>query len=113
MRYRKVVLATNIAETSITIPGIRFVVDTGLQVVLGKAARSSVHTSAAAGHWHHEAEDVSPTDRHRHAEARLVLRLHRLTRVTSSRSQDCRDITGISHSEGGSGRPAELLHFSI
>ncbi|CAE7407272.1 unnamed protein product [Symbiodinium sp. CCMP2456] len=28
--YRKVVLATNIAETSITIPGIRFVVDTGI-----------------------------------------------------------------------------------
>lgn len=28
--HRKVVLATNIAETSITIPGIRFVVDTGL-----------------------------------------------------------------------------------
>ncbi len=29
-RHRKVVLATNIAETSLTIPGIRFVVDTGL-----------------------------------------------------------------------------------
>ncbi|KAK1442866.1 ATP-dependent RNA helicase [Babesia gibsoni] len=28
--YRKVVLATNIAETSVTIPGIRFVVDSGL-----------------------------------------------------------------------------------
>ena len=27
---RKVVLATNIAETSVTIPGIRFVVDTGM-----------------------------------------------------------------------------------
>ena len=29
-RRRKVVLATNIAETSLTIPGIRFVIDTGL-----------------------------------------------------------------------------------
>jgi ATP-dependent helicase HrpA len=29
-RQRKIVLATNIAETSLTIPGIRFVVDTGL-----------------------------------------------------------------------------------
>ena len=28
--HRKIVLATNIAETSLTIPGIRFVVDTGL-----------------------------------------------------------------------------------
>lgn len=27
---RRVVLATNVAETSITVPGIRFVVDTGL-----------------------------------------------------------------------------------
>jgi len=28
--YRKIVLATNIAETSLTIPGIRFVIDSGL-----------------------------------------------------------------------------------
>ena len=37
---RKVVLATNIAETSLTIPGIRFVVDTGL-------ARVSRYTATA------------------------------------------------------------------
>ncbi len=30
LRERKIVVATNVAETSITIPGIRFVVDTGL-----------------------------------------------------------------------------------
>ena len=28
---RKIVLATNIAETSVTIPGIKYVVDSGLQ----------------------------------------------------------------------------------
>lgn len=29
-RHRKIIIATNIAETSLTLPGIRFVVDTGL-----------------------------------------------------------------------------------
>lgn len=29
-RHRKIIVATNVAETSITVPGIRFVVDTGL-----------------------------------------------------------------------------------
>ncbi|PRQ55519.1 putative RNA helicase [Rosa chinensis] len=28
--FRKVVLATNIAETSVTIPGIKYVIDTGV-----------------------------------------------------------------------------------
>lgn len=39
-RQRKVILSTNIAETSITIPGIRYVVDTGL----ARISRYSVHT---------------------------------------------------------------------
>ena len=37
---RKIVLATNIAETSLTIPGIRFVVDTGLARISRYAAQS-------------------------------------------------------------------------
>lgn len=37
---RRVILATNIAETSLTIPGIRFVVDTGLS----RVSRYSAHT---------------------------------------------------------------------
>jgi ATP-dependent helicase HrpA len=39
-RFRKIILATNIAETSITIPGIRFVVDSGL----ARVSRYSAHT---------------------------------------------------------------------
>jgi ATP-dependent helicase HrpA len=39
-RLRKVILSTNIAETSITIPGIRFVVDSGL----ARVSRYSAHT---------------------------------------------------------------------
>jgi ATP-dependent helicase HrpA len=39
-RMRKVILSTNIAETSITIPGIRYVVDTGL----ARISRYSTHT---------------------------------------------------------------------
>ena len=39
---RRIVLATNVAETSLTVPGIRFVIDTG-------TARSSV--TACARRW--------------------------------------------------------------
>lgn len=39
-RMRKVILSTNIAETSITIPGIRFVIDSGL----ARISRYSTHT---------------------------------------------------------------------
>ncbi|PVU85597.1 hypothetical protein BB559_006920 [Furculomyces boomerangus] len=41
---RKVVLATNIAETSITIPGIRYVVDTGVHKVRGFDPRIGVES---------------------------------------------------------------------
>ena len=34
--HRKVILATNIAETSLTIPGVKYVVDTGMVKVKGK-----------------------------------------------------------------------------
>ena len=41
---RKVILATNIAETSITISGVRFVIDTGLQKVRGFHSKTGMET---------------------------------------------------------------------
>ena len=37
---RRIILATNIAETSVTVPGVRFVLDTGLARISRYAARS-------------------------------------------------------------------------
>ena len=42
-RYRRVVVATNIAETSITIPGIRYVIDTGLARISRYNPRNQTH----------------------------------------------------------------------
>jgi ATP-dependent helicase HrpB len=42
--YRKVILATNVAETSITIPGIAAVIDSGLARVAGHSAWSGLPT---------------------------------------------------------------------
>src|SRR5213075_2870805 len=39
---RRVVLATNVAETSLTVPGIRYVVDPGLARISRYASRSKV-----------------------------------------------------------------------
>ncbi len=41
--YRRIVVATNIAETSLTIPGIRYVIDTGLARVSRYNARTQTH----------------------------------------------------------------------
>jgi ATP-dependent RNA helicase DHX8/PRP22 len=41
---RKIILATNIAETSITLPGIRYVIDTGLVKVRGYQSRVGIET---------------------------------------------------------------------
>ena len=45
MSVRRVVLATNVAETSLTVPGIRYVVDTGVARI---SRYSSAHQGAAA-----------------------------------------------------------------
>ncbi len=44
VKGHKIVVATNVAETSITIPGIRYVVDTGLARVLQYTPRSRTNT---------------------------------------------------------------------
>lgn len=41
--YRRIVVATNIAETSITIPGIRYVIDTGMARVSRYNPRNQTH----------------------------------------------------------------------
>ncbi|MCB9840582.1 MAG: ATP-dependent RNA helicase HrpA [Phycisphaeraceae bacterium] len=40
--YRRIVLATNVAETSLTVPGIRYVVDSGLARISRYSARTKV-----------------------------------------------------------------------
>jgi len=39
---RRIVLATNVAETSLTVPGIKYVIDTGLARISGYSARTRV-----------------------------------------------------------------------
>jgi len=41
-RGRRIILATNVAETSLTVPGIRFVIDTGLARISRYSARTKV-----------------------------------------------------------------------
>ncbi|MCT6881882.1 MAG: ATP-dependent RNA helicase HrpA, partial [Snodgrassella alvi] len=41
-RQRRIVLATNVAETSLTVPGIRYVIDTGLARIKRYSARAKV-----------------------------------------------------------------------
>ena len=40
--HRRVVLATNVAETSLTVPGIRFVIDSGLARISRYSVRAKV-----------------------------------------------------------------------
>lgn len=40
--YRRIVIATNVAESSITVPGIRYVIDTGLARISRYSSRSQV-----------------------------------------------------------------------
>ena len=40
--YRRIVLATNVAESSLTVPGVRYVIDTGTARISRYAPRSKV-----------------------------------------------------------------------
>lgn len=45
--YRKLILTTNIAETSVTVPGVRFVVDSGLAKVRQYHSSKGIETLLA------------------------------------------------------------------
>ena len=42
-KQRRIILATNVAETSITVPGIRYVIDSGLARISRHSGRTQVH----------------------------------------------------------------------
>ncbi|MBA3699491.1 MAG: ATP-dependent RNA helicase HrpA [Planctomycetes bacterium] len=74
-RRRKVVLATNIAETSLTIPGIRFVVDTGLARL--KRYQASSRTERLPVEAVSQASCIQRAGRAGRIEAGVCIRLYR------------------------------------
>lgn len=58
---RKVILATNIAETSITIGGVRFVVDPGLVKMRGYSAKTGVESLVVTAVSQAHARQVHPS----------------------------------------------------
>jgi ATP-dependent helicase HrpA len=74
-RRRKVVLATNIAETSLTIPGIRFVVDTGLARL--KRYQASSRTERLPVEAVSQASCIQRAGRAGRVEAGVCIRLYR------------------------------------
>ena len=42
-RGNRIVLSTNVAETSLTVPGIRYVIDTGTARISRYSARTKIH----------------------------------------------------------------------
>ena len=74
-RRRKVVLATNIAETSLTIPGIRFVIDTGLARL--KRYQASSRTERLPVEAVSQASCIQRAGRAGRVEAGVCIRLYR------------------------------------
>ena len=74
-RRRKVVLATNIAETSLTIPGIRYVIDTGLARL--KRYQASSRTERLPVEAVSQASCIQRAGRAGRVEAGICIRLYR------------------------------------
>jgi ATP-dependent helicase HrpB len=94
---RKVILATNVAETSITIPGIAAVIDSGLARVAGHSAWSGLPTISTSKISRSSA--IQRAGRAGRTQAGLVLRLYTRSDFESRPEHDLPEIKRVDLAE--------------
>jgi ATP-dependent helicase HrpB len=94
---RKVILATNVAETSITIPGIAAVIDSGLARVAGHSAWSGLPTLSTSKISRSSA--IQRAGRAGRTQAGLVLRLYTRSDFESRPEHDVPEIKRVDLAE--------------